>query len=82
MERAQTDFTVAIQATLANGHRAGHVSGHDIWWVGAVASVEAALGLADGKGPAKTGVLSAAEAFPAAPFLRALEQLGAFTITV
>jgi saccharopine dehydrogenase-like NADP-dependent oxidoreductase len=81
-ERAQTDFTVAVQVTSDTGHRAGHVSGRDIWRVGAVASVEAALCLADGKGPAKAGVLSAAEAFPAGPFLYALERLGAFRVTV
>ena len=38
--------------------------------------------LAVGEASAKNGVLSAGEAFPAEPFLRALERLGAFTITL
>jgi hypothetical protein len=82
-ERARTDFMVAVQAVSAGGGgRNGHVRGHDIWWVGVLASVEAAVRLARGDGPAKTGVLSAAEAFPAAPFLRTLEQLDALTMAV
>jgi hypothetical protein len=80
--RAQTDFTVAVQAIANHGGRAGQVAGHDLWRAGALASVEAALRLADGEGPAKSGVLSAAEAFPAESFLRTLERLGAFTLTL
>ncbi|GAA3443393.1 saccharopine dehydrogenase NADP-binding domain-containing protein [Planomonospora venezuelensis] len=81
--RARTEFTVAVQATApGGGGRTGHVRGRDIWWVGALASVEAAVRLAAGEGPAKPGVLGAAEAFPATPFLRLLEGLGAFTLTV
>jgi hypothetical protein len=80
--RAQTDFTVAVQALADGGGRAGQVRGRDLWRAGALASVEAAVRLAGGETPAKSGVLSAGEAFPAAPFLRALERLGAFTVTL
>jgi saccharopine dehydrogenase-like NADP-dependent oxidoreductase len=80
--RAQTDFTVAVQALGEHGSRAGHLSGHDLWRAGALASVMAALRLIRGEAPAKTGVLSPGEAFPAAPFLHALERLGAFTVTL
>ncbi|GAB2866418.1 saccharopine dehydrogenase NADP-binding domain-containing protein [Actinoallomurus bryophytorum] len=80
--RAQTDFTVAVQAIAEHGGRAGQVSGHDLWRAGALASVEAALRLACGEAPAKGGVLSAGEAFPAEPFLRVLERRGAFTVTL
>ncbi|MQA84352.1 MAG: hypothetical protein GEV03_06950 [Streptosporangiales bacterium] len=78
--RAQTDFTVAVQAIARPDSAAGQVTGHDLWRAGALASVEAAVRLAAGDGPAKSGVLSAAEAFPAEPFLRTLERLGAFTV--
>jgi saccharopine dehydrogenase-like NADP-dependent oxidoreductase len=80
--RAQTDFTVAVQALGRHGSRAGHLSGHDLWRAGALASVTAALRLIRGEVPAKSGVLSPGEAFPAAPFLHALERLGAFTVTL
>ncbi|GGS61490.1 saccharopine dehydrogenase [Planobispora rosea] len=81
--RSQTEFTVAVQAVAsAGGGRNGNVRGRDIWWAGALASVEAAVRLAGGEGPAKPGVLSAAEAFPATPFLRMLEDRGAFTLTL
>ncbi|NUW42386.1 saccharopine dehydrogenase NADP-binding domain-containing protein [Nonomuraea rhodomycinica] len=80
-ERARTEFTVAVQATApGGGGRNGHVRGRDIWWVGALASAEAAVRLARGEGPSKAGVLSTAEAFPAVPFLHRLEELGAFTL--
>ncbi|GIH93961.1 saccharopine dehydrogenase NADP-binding domain-containing protein [Planobispora siamensis] len=82
-ERARTEFMVALQAVAAGGGgRNAHIRGSDIWWVGAVASVEAALLLAEGRETAKAGVLSAAEAFHALPFLRRMEELGAFTLTV
>ncbi|MGI5459097.1 saccharopine dehydrogenase NADP-binding domain-containing protein [Streptomyces sp. CA-249302] len=82
-ERARTEFTVAVQVTAAGGGgRNAHVRGRDIWRAGAVASVEAALRLARGEGPGKTGVLSAAEAFPARPFLERLAELGTFTATL
>ncbi|GAA3818711.1 saccharopine dehydrogenase NADP-binding domain-containing protein [Sphaerisporangium flaviroseum] len=80
--RSRTDFTVAVQAIGGRGGRAGQVAGHDLWRAGALASVEAAVRLAGDEGPAKSGVLSAAEAFAAEPFLRTLERLGAFTITL
>ncbi|MFI5954661.1 saccharopine dehydrogenase NADP-binding domain-containing protein [Cryptosporangium sp. NPDC051539] len=81
-ERAQTAFTVAVDVRTAEGTRSAHLTGHDIWWAGAVASVEAALDLAlDGKAPgASSGVHSPAEAYPAGPFLRRLEDLGAFVL--
>jgi hypothetical protein len=80
--RAQSDFTVAVQVIADGGGRAGQVTGGDLWRAGALASVEAALRLAGGETPAKSGVLSAGEAFPAGPFLRALEHLGAITVTL
>ncbi|MFI0356175.1 saccharopine dehydrogenase NADP-binding domain-containing protein [Actinomadura sp. 9N407] len=80
--RAGSDFTVAVQAVgpPGTGGASGHLTGHDLWRAAALASVEAAVRIAAGNGPAKAGVLSAAEAFPAAPFLRDLERLGAFTL--
>jgi short subunit dehydrogenase-like uncharacterized protein len=79
-ERAQTDFTVAVR--VSPGDRVAQVSGRDIWGVSAICAGEAAVRLADGDGPAAIGVLSPAEAFPVTPFLRALEQRGAFTLTL
>jgi hypothetical protein len=79
-ERALTDFTVAVKVSTAAGSRIGRLSGHDIWWAGVAASVEAALGLID-RSVAGTGVLSPAEAVPAWPFLRRLEGLGAFVLS-
>ncbi|MFB4320694.1 saccharopine dehydrogenase NADP-binding domain-containing protein [Actinomadura sp. 21ATH] len=82
--RARTDFTVAVLSTAEPGTPGahGHATGHDLWRAGALASAEAAARIATGHGPAKTGVLSTAEAFPARPFLRDLERLGAFTLTL
>jgi short subunit dehydrogenase-like uncharacterized protein len=77
--RAGTDFTVAVQA-IPGG--AGQLAGRDLWRAGALASVEAALLLARGEGPATGGVYSPAEAFPPRPFLRRLEELDAFTLTL
>ena len=77
--RAGTDFTVAVQA-IPGG--AGQLTGRDLWRAGALASVEAAVHLAAGRGPADGGVYSPAEAFPPEPFLRALEALGAFALTL
>jgi len=87
-ERAQTAFTVAVQVEAGGRSRTAHLTGHDIWWAGAVASVEAALDLALDGPPAadrpapKPGVRSPAEAFPAEPFLRRLEELGAFVLSL
>ncbi|XVQ15696.1 saccharopine dehydrogenase NADP-binding domain-containing protein [Spirillospora sp. CA-255316] len=79
--RAATDFTVAVQTVAPQGPGlSGHLTGRDLWRAAALASVEAAVRIADGQGPAATGVLSPAEAFPARPFLRDLEGLGAFTL--
>ncbi|MDJ1135030.1 saccharopine dehydrogenase NADP-binding domain-containing protein [Streptomyces iconiensis] len=77
--RARTDFTIAAQTVSEAGPGAGQLTGSDLWRAAALASVEAAVPLAEGRGPAKTGVLAPAEAFAARPFLRALEALGAFT---
>jgi short subunit dehydrogenase-like uncharacterized protein len=78
--RGQSIFTVAVQATgLSGGGRTGHLSGRDIWRAGALLSVEAALRLARGEGPAGGGVFSTAEAFPAAPLLRDLAAFGAWS---
>ncbi|GAA2094125.1 saccharopine dehydrogenase NADP-binding domain-containing protein [Streptomyces albiaxialis] len=77
--RAATDFMVAGQAIYEGGNRAGDLRGHDLWRAAAVASVEAAVRVADGDGPAKTGVLAPAEAFPAREFLEALEARGVLT---
>jgi hypothetical protein len=79
-ERAGTDFTVAVRVTTPAGDRVGHLSGHDIWHVSAVCAGEAALVLAEGGVPA--GVLSPAEAVSAEPFLRTLEQRGAFDLAL
>ncbi|MBQ0852544.1 saccharopine dehydrogenase NADP-binding domain-containing protein [Streptomyces sp. BH-SS-21] len=82
-ERAKTEFTVAVQVTGASGGgRNAHVRGRDIWRAGAVVSVEAALRLAGGEGPEKTGVLAPAEAFAAPEFLRALAGSGTFALTL
>ncbi|GAA3385469.1 saccharopine dehydrogenase NADP-binding domain-containing protein [Cryptosporangium minutisporangium] len=87
-ERARTAFTVAVDVRTGGTSRSAHLTGHDLWWAAAVASVEGALDLAlDGPstgahpGP-KSGVCSPAEVFPADPFLRRLEELGAFVLTV
>lgn len=78
--RAQSIFVIAVQATaLAGGGRTGHLSGRDIWRAGMLLSVEAALRLAGGQGPAQGGVFSTAEAFPAAGMLRDLDTLGALS---
>jgi hypothetical protein len=68
-----------VAARLAGGGRTGHLSGHDIWRAGVLLSVEAALRLARGQGPAQGGVFSTAEAFPAASMLQDLDTLGAFS---
>lgn len=80
-ERAQTDFMVAVQAiSTGGGGRNAHARGRDIWRAGALVSVEAAVRIVNGEGPGKAGVLAAAEAFPAVPFLRGLAELGAFEL--
>jgi hypothetical protein len=82
--RAATDFTVAVQALAdPGGHRAaaGHLTGHDLWRAAALASVEAALRLADGTVRGR-GVLSPSEMVDPGPFLRELERSGAFTVSL
>jgi hypothetical protein len=80
--RAGSGFTVAVQVITGTGGSAGQLSGHDLWRLSALASVEAAVRLADGQGPEGSGVFSPAEAFPAGPFLRDLERLGLITLTL
>lgn len=80
--RADSDFTVAARTVSEDGEGAGQLTGRDLWHAAALASVEAAVPLAEGRGPARTGVLAPAEAFAARPFLRALEARGAFTVTL
>ncbi|MFI6498483.1 saccharopine dehydrogenase NADP-binding domain-containing protein [Nonomuraea typhae] len=82
--RAGSRFTVAVQVVTADGNRAGQAAGHDLWRESALASVEAAVRLADaeaGDGPGP-GVYGPAEAFAAEPYLRDLERLGLFTLTL
>ena len=80
--RARSDFTVAAQVITEAGGSVGQARGHDLWRMSALASVEAAVRLADGRGPGSAGVYGPAEAFPARPFLRELERLGLFTLTL
>lgn len=80
--RAESDFTVAVSVAARPDAAAGQVTGRDLWRAGALAAVEGAVRLADGRGPAEAGVLSPAEAFPALAFLRRLEELGAFTLSL
>lgn len=79
--RAQSDFTVAVSVVARPGSAAGQVRGRHLWRAGVLAAVEGATALADGQGP-RPGVLSPAEAFPALEFLRRLEELGAFTVSL
>ncbi|WP_067570317.1 saccharopine dehydrogenase NADP-binding domain-containing protein [Nocardia acidivorans] len=76
--RAQSEFTLTAQVLAASGSAAGHLRGRDLWRTAALASVEAAVRLADGA--AKTGVHSPAEAFDATEFLTALAERGTFTL--
>ncbi|TDD48329.1 NAD-dependent epimerase/dehydratase family protein [Nonomuraea terrae] len=80
--RSGSEFTVAAQVIAGDGGgRAGRASGRDLWRMSAVTSVEAAVRLADGGGPGP-GVYGPAEAVPAEAFLRDLERLGLFTLTL
>ncbi|MDA0636489.1 saccharopine dehydrogenase NADP-binding domain-containing protein [Nonomuraea sp. MCN248] len=82
-ERARTTFMVAAQVVAeGGGGRTAHLRGRDIWWVGALASADAAVRLVGGDGPGKSGVLSTAEAFEAEPFLRRLAAQGAFELSL
>ncbi|MFI6815620.1 saccharopine dehydrogenase NADP-binding domain-containing protein [Nonomuraea sp. NPDC050328] len=80
-ERARSRFIVAVQAITADGNNAAQAGGHDLWRASALASVEAAVRLARGEGP-EPGAHSPATAFPAEPFLRDLEALGLFDLTL
>lgn len=80
--RAGSEFTVAVQVINEHGNQAARVSGRDLWRLSAVASVEAAIRIADGRGPGRPGVYSPAEAFAPGPFLRDLERLGLCTLVL
>lgn len=77
-ERAASEFTIAAQILAAHGSAAGNLRGRDLWLAAALASVEAAVRLAEGT--AKSGVASPAEAFDAVEFLTTLADRGAFTL--
>ncbi|MDG4859931.1 saccharopine dehydrogenase NADP-binding domain-containing protein [Streptomyces sp. T-3] len=82
-ERARTDFMIAVQTVATGGGgRNAHVTGHDIWRAGALASVEGALQLVRGEVTPKSGVLAAAEVFPARAFLTRMQELDAVSTLV
>ncbi|WP_051941234.1 saccharopine dehydrogenase NADP-binding domain-containing protein [Phaeacidiphilus oryzae] len=58
----------------------GHLDGRDLWRAAALASVEGAIRLAEGRGPGKSGVSSPAEAWEPRELLRSLEAAGAFRL--
>ncbi|MRH87711.1 NAD(P)H-binding protein [Nocardia sp. SYP-A9097] len=76
--RAASEFTITAQVLAASGSATGNLRGRDLWRAGALASVEAAIRLAEGT--AKSGVASPAEAFDATEFLNTLAEHGAFTL--
>ncbi|GAB2563108.1 saccharopine dehydrogenase NADP-binding domain-containing protein [Nocardia heshunensis] len=77
-DRAASQFMIAAQVLAGSGSTAGTVSGRDLWSVAALASVEAAVRLAEGT--AKSGVASPAEAFDAVDFLTVLAERGVFDL--
>jgi len=77
-DRAGSAFTIVVRAASADETRTGYVRGNDIYRVGALTSVEAALALAGGQVRAE-GVRSAAELFEPVDFLQTLEAVGCFT---
>ncbi|MBL1079054.1 saccharopine dehydrogenase NADP-binding domain-containing protein [Nocardia sp. 2] len=77
-ERAASEFTIAAQVLAANGSASGSLRGRDLWRAGALASVEAAVRIAEGA--VKSGVLAPADAFDARDFLRTLADRDAFTL--
>ncbi|MFE2961251.1 saccharopine dehydrogenase NADP-binding domain-containing protein [Nocardia tengchongensis] len=76
--RADSRFMIAAQALAATGSASGTLTGRDLWSAAALASVEAAVRLAEGT--AKSGVASPAEAFDAVDFLHSLAARGAFEL--
>jgi short subunit dehydrogenase-like uncharacterized protein len=80
--RAQSDFTVAVSVVARPASAAGQLRGRHLWRAGVLAAVEGATALADGESSGAAGVLSPAEAFSALEFLRRLEELGAFTLSL
>ncbi|MGW4248280.1 saccharopine dehydrogenase NADP-binding domain-containing protein [Nocardia sp. NPDC004722] len=77
-ERSASQFMIAAQVLAGSGSTAGTLSGRDLWSVAALASVEAAVRLAEGT--AKSGVASPAEAFDAVDFLTGLAERGVFDL--
>ncbi|WP_432190305.1 saccharopine dehydrogenase NADP-binding domain-containing protein [Streptomyces sp. Tue6028] len=80
--RAQSAYTVVVQATSAKSTRTGYLRGHDIYRTGAVSSVEAAIRLADNHATLEGGVLSASETLPPEHFLNALQHRGLLVMTL
>ena len=80
--RACSEFVLVVQITSDEKMRRGVIQGRDIYRVGALMAVEAALDLAHGRVEASGGVHSAAEVFDPAEFLGRQQNLGSFTITV
>ncbi|AYF74216.1 NAD-dependent epimerase/dehydratase family protein [Nocardia yunnanensis] len=76
--RANSQFMIAAQILAGAASTAGYVSGRDLWSVAALASVEAAVRIADGG--VKSGVASPGEAFDAVDFLTALADRGVFDL--
>ncbi|WP_019926757.1 NAD(P)H-binding protein [Nocardia sp. BMG111209] len=77
-ERADSEYTVAVQVLGAHGSAAGHVRGRDLWRVSALIAAEAAIRIAEGG--VKSGVVSPGEAFDPVEFLTALADRDVFTL--
>jgi hypothetical protein len=77
-ERADSEFTIAAQVIGRPSSASGQLRGRDLWRAGVLASVEAAIRVADGT--VRPGAASPAEAFDAAEFLGTLAEAGAFTL--
>jgi len=80
--RSRNSFTVAVRAETRSGVRQAHLRGEHLWRAAVLASVEAAEDVLDAKVPLKPGVHAPAEFYPPAEFLRRLERIGAFSLTL
>ncbi|MGV9665541.1 saccharopine dehydrogenase NADP-binding domain-containing protein [Nocardia niigatensis] len=76
--RAASEFMIAAQVLAPAGSAAGTLTGRDLWSAAALASVEAAVRLAEGG--AKSGVASPGEAFDAVDFLTTVAARGVFDL--
>jgi saccharopine dehydrogenase-like NADP-dependent oxidoreductase len=74
-QRAGSEFTVVVEAEYGTETRRGHVTGSDIYGVGAHVAVEAVTRLATSTNDVLGGVLSASEAFDAKDFLASIHEL-------